>query len=300
VTRAGRLLEGTSAVVAGSSRGIGRAVALAMAGAGARVIVNGRGAAEVDDVVSEIGRAGGEARGFTGSATDFDAAGEMIAHCVDAFGGVDVLVNCVGIAEPPGSSILDLGPDDWRGLIDSHLTATFNTCRHATPLMKARGRGAIVNTSSHAFLGHYGGTGYPAGKGGTNSLTLAMAAELREHGIRVNAVCPGARTRLSTGDAYVEHIESLHERGLLNDVVRDASLAPPDAEHLGPLYVFLASERAAGVSGHIFSGSGGYVGLFSQPSEALLVYRDHTREGLWSPDALADAILAAAPFAPGP
>ncbi len=286
------LLEGRSAVVAGSSRGIGRAVAHALAAAGAKVVVNGRGAAEVDAVVDEIEGAGGEARGCVGSAADFDAAGELVATCVDAFGGVDVLVNCVGIAEPPGSSILDLGPEDWRGLIDAHLTATFNTCRHATPHMKAAGRGAIVNTSSHAFLGHYGGTGYPAGKGGTNSLTYALAAELREHGIRVNAVCPGARTRLSTGDDYEAHIESLHARGMLNDVVRAASRAPPEPQPLGPLYVLLASDRAHEISGRIFSGSGGYVGLFAEPAEALLVFRDHTREGVWSPDALADAILA--------
>ncbi len=296
MTSGERPLEGRRAVVAGSSRGIGRSVALALAQAGARVVVNGRGAAEVDAVVAEIGAAGGEATGLVGSAADFDVAGELVARCVDDFGGIDVLVNCVGVAEPPGSSILDLGPDDWRTLIDAHLTSTFNTCRHATPHMKAAGQGAIVNTSSHAFMGHYGGTGYPAGKGGTNSLTFAVAAELREHGVRVNAVCPGARTRLSTGDEYTRHIESLHARGLLNDVARAASLDPPEPEHLGPLYVFLASDRARGITGRLFSASGGYVGLFAEPGEQLLVYRDHAREGVWGADALADAICAAPAF----
>lgn len=291
-----RPLERRSAVVAGSSRGIGRAVAFALATAGARVVVNGRGRAEVDAVVAEIEVAGHEAIGCVGSAAEFDTAGELIARCTDAFGAVDVLVNCVGVAEPPSSSILDLEPGDWRELIDAHLTATFNTCRHATPHMKRAGRGAIVNTSSHAFMGHYGGTGYPAGKGGTNSLTYAIAAELRELGVRANAVCPGARTRLSTGDEYARHIDSLHARGLLDDVVRRASLDPPAPEHLGPLYVFLASELSRGITGRVFSGAGGYVGVFSEPAERLLAYRDHEKDGTWSAEGLAEAILATPAF----
>ncbi len=297
MTTGARPLDGQSAVVAGSSRGIGRAVALALAEAGARVVVNGRGQAEVDAVVAEIEAAGHRAIGYAGSAAEFDAAGALVTHCIDTFGSVDVLVNCVGIAEPPGSSILDLEPGDWQRLIDAHLTATFNTCRHATPHMKQAGRGAIVNTSSHAFMGHYGGTGYPAGKGGTNSLTYAIAAELREHGVRVNAVCPGARTRLSTGDDYARHIESLHARGLLDDVVRQASLDPPPPEHLGPLYVFLASALSRGITGRVFSGSGGYVGLFGEPGEKLLAYRDPGSTGAWNVGDLAKAILAAPPFA---
>ena len=80
----------------------------------------------------------------------------------------------------------------FRDLIDAHLGTTFETCRAAAPLMVARG-GSIVNTSSFALLGDCGGTGYPAGKGGVNGLTLAIAAELKEHGVRANVVCPGAR-----------------------------------------------------------------------------------------------------------
>jgi NAD(P)-dependent dehydrogenase (short-subunit alcohol dehydrogenase family) len=290
------ILAGKSAVVAGSSRGIGRAVASALAREGARVVVNGRSEEPVREEVERIREAGGEARAFVGSAGDFDTAADMIACCVESFGAIDILVNCVGIAEPPGSSILDLSADAWRALIDSHLTSTFNTCRHAAPYMKSQGQGSIVNTSSHAFLGSYGGTGYPAGKGGVNSLTFAMAAELREDGVRVNAVCPGARTRLSTGDAYEAHIRALHERGLLSEVARDASLDPPDPDHLGPLYAFLASDRAHAISGRIFSGAGGYVGLFAEQIETLLVYRDHQGEGRWDVEALADAILAADPL----
>lgn len=290
------MLVGKSAVIAGGSRGIGRAVALCLAREGARVVVNGRSERPLREVVESIRSAGGEARPFVGSVAEFDTSAGLVGACVDAYGGIDVLVNCVGIAEPPGSSILDLSAEAWRELIDAHLTSTFNTCRHAAPRMKEQGGGAIVNTSSHAFLGMYGGTGYPAGKGGTNSLTLAMAAELREHGIRVNAVCPGARTRLSTGDEYRAHIDDLHQRGLLSSAVRDASLDPPGPECLGPLYAFLASDLAKAVTGRIFSGVGGYVGLISDPRETMLAYRDPGSDGPWDVGALAKTVLESAPF----
>jgi len=221
---------------------------------------------------------------------DFDFAAHLVETCVERFGSIDVLVNCAGISEPPGASILDMSARDWRESIDAHLTSTFNCCRHAAPRMLAQLRGAIVNTSSHAYLGHYGGTAYPAAKGGINSLTFALAAELREHGVRVNAICPGASTRLSSGAAYERHIRELHARGLLGDVARDAALDPPPPEHVGPLYAFLASELADGISGRVFSSVGGYVGVFAPSQEKLLAFRDHRSAGPWPIQDLANAV----------
>lgn len=279
----GSLLNGRAAVVAGSSRGIGRAVARALAAEGASVVVNGRDADATRTVAGEIEAQGGRARAVPGSVADFACAGAVVDECVARFGGIDVLVNCAGIAEPAGSSILDAAPEDWQALLDTHLTATFNTCRHAAPHFVERGSGSIVNTGSHAFLGVYGGTGYPAGKGGTNALTAAIAAELREHGVRANTVCPGARTRLSTGPDYEARVRELHARGLLSDVARDASLSPPAPEHVAALYLYLASDLSAGITGRIFSGSGGYVGLFEREHETLVAFRDAEREGAWQP-----------------
>ena len=126
--------------------------------------------------------------------------------------------------------------------------------------MVAQGGGAIVNTSSFAFLGDYGGTGYPAGKGGVNGLTLAIAAELREHGVRANVVCPGAKTRLSTGPDYEAQIAGLNRRGLLDDVSTQAALDAPPPEYVAPTYAYLASDRAKDVTGKIFIAAGGFVG----------------------------------------
>ncbi len=288
----GRLLEGRSAVVAGGSRGIGRAVALALAGQGAAVLVNGRSPEPAQEVADTITAAGGRALARPGSVGDFDFSRDLVASCVEAFGAIDVLVNCAGLAEPEGASILDLSAEAWREVVDAHLSGTFNTCRHAAAHMVRQGRGSIVNTSSHSYLGHYGGSAYPAAKGGTNSLTFAIAAELREHGVRANAVCPGARTRLSTGPAYERKIHDLHARGILDDAVRDASLAPPEPEHVGPLYVFLASDLAKDVTGRLFSASGGYVGVHAKGGESLLAFRDVDRDGAWPVQELADKVLA--------
>lgn len=282
-------LRGKGAVVTGSSRGIGRAVALALAAEGAGVVVNGREQDAAGAVAGEIRERGGEAVAHVGSVADWDEAGALVDACEAAFGGIDVLVNCAGVAEPAGSSILDVTPESWRAVLDVHLGGTFHTCRHAAPRMAARGGGSIVNTSSHAFRGSYGGTAYPAAKGATNALTRALAAELRERGVRVNAVCPGARTRLSTGPAYEAHVRSLHARGLLGDLERDASLDPPDPRFVAPLYAFLASDLAAGVTGRVFSAAGGYVGVFADPAERLLAFHDHRGGEAWSVDGLAEA-----------
>ncbi len=284
-------LRGRNAVVTGSSRGIGRAVAMALSAEGARVVVNGRSLQPVNLVVEQIRDAGGTAIAAVGSVADFEFARELVDRCVDAFGTIDLLVNCAGVAEPEGSSILDLSAEAWRNLIDAHLTGTFNCCRHAAPRMVAQRSGAIINTSSHAFLGSYGGTGYPASKGGINSLTFAIAAELREHGVRANAVCPGAKTRLSTGPAYERHIEDLHARGLLGDYERERGLSPADPKYVAPLYLFLASDLAKEISGRIFSASGSYVGLFARGSEAPLAHRDWETAGAWDLEELAETLL---------
>ena len=282
-------LEGKAAVVTGGSRGIGRAMACALAEAGAGVVVNGRDEACVEEVVADIRQSGGRSEAGVGSIADFDVAGNLSERCLSEFGSMDVLVNCAGIAEPQGSSILDLDPGDWQDLIATHLTGTFNTCRHAVPHMVEQQSGTIINVSSHAYTGRYGGTGYAAGKGGVNSFTFALAAELREHSIRANVLCPGARTRLSTGTQYEEHIDRLHQRGLLDDPSRQASLTPPDASHVGPMTVFLASDLSRGVTGRIFTARGGYVGLHREVGEELLALRDESA-GVWPVDELAERL----------
>lgn len=165
---AGSTLEGKAAAISGSSRGIGRSVARTLAAEGAAVVINGRDASVVDESASELEAEGARVARFVGSVADDANALRLIECCRDTFGAIDVLINGAGIAEPEDSSILTITPSEWQELIDSHLTATFNTCRHAARHMVERRSGAIVNTSSNAWLGIYGGKGYPAGKGGVS------------------------------------------------------------------------------------------------------------------------------------
>ena len=270
------------AVVVGGSRGIGASVAALLAQLGAGVVVNGRDVDAVGSTVGAITSAGGNAVGLPGSAADDAIAQALISLCENEFGQINALVNCAGIAEPSGSSILTITRQEFRDLIDAHLGTVFATCRAAAPRMVARGGGSIVNTSSFAYLGDYGGTGYPAGKGAVNGLTMAIAAELAEHGVRANVVWPGARTRLSTGAEYSQQIESLRRRGMLDEVSAQAALDAAPPEYAASLYAYLVSDLSTRVTGQTLIAAGGFVGRFDRPGPALLGYRDHDESPPWS------------------
>lgn len=247
------------------------------------MVINGRDGGAVRDAVARVGS---DTVGFAGSPADPRTADALIASCVDEFGSIDALINCAGTAEPPGSSILNVTSDQFRDLLDAHLGTVFETCRAAAPKMASQGGGAIVNTSSFAYLGDYGGTGYPAGKGAVNSLTLAIAAELKADGVRANVVCPGAKTRLSDGPEYEAHIADLNRRGLLDDVSMAGALDAAPPEYVAPTYAYLVSDQAKDVTGQIFIAAGGFVGRFDRPSPSIVAYRDHHDSPPWSTEEL--------------
>ena len=251
-----------------------------LAAQGAGVVVNGRDADAADEAAQGITNA----VAFPGSPADPSVANALIDTCRQEFGSIDVLVNCAGTAGLASESILTVTSAQFHDLIDAHLGTVFETCRVAAPHMVAQGGGSIINTSSFAFLGDYGGTGYPAGKGGVNGLTLAIAAELREHGVRANVVCPGAKTRLSTGAEYEAYIVELNRRGLLDEVSTKAALDAPPPEYVAPTYAYLASDLAKDVTGQILIAAGNFVGRFDRPSPSLLGYRDHHDAPPWSVD----------------
>ncbi len=289
------LLAGQGVVVSGGSRGIGRAVTELLCELGAGVVVNGRDAEAVAETVAAVTDAGGRVRPVIGAANDERVAAALIGECMNSFGRLDALVNCAGIAEPPGSSILNVTPAEFDGLIGAHLGTVFHTCRAAAPVLAAQGHGTIINTGSVAFLGDYGGTGYPAGKGAVNGLTMAIAAELKPHGVRANVVCPGARTRLSTGAEYEKHIADLHRRGLLDEMTMRASLDSAPAAFVAPLYAYLASDLSRDVTGQIFVAAGGFVGSFDRPAPRVLAYRDHHDAEPWSVEDLHRMLGSPAP-----
>jgi NAD(P)-dependent dehydrogenase (short-subunit alcohol dehydrogenase family) len=272
-------LEGKRIVVTGSSQGIGRAIACGLAREGARVAVNasggGAGGGEEADrvlgaLVEELGQLGGEGLACIGSVADFDAATAVIETAAESFGGLDGLVNCAGGPGAPTNSILEIEIEDWKHVLAVHLDGSFYCIRAAIPHLRRAGCGSIVNTSSHGHLGDYGGTAYPAAKGGINSLTFALATDLRSEGIRCNAVCPGAKTRLSSGPDYEQLIGRLESRGLLSTELAAASLDAPPPEECAPIYGYLLSDAASEITGRVFTTSGGYVGIFDRHSERMI------------------------------
>ncbi|MFM9378304.1 SDR family NAD(P)-dependent oxidoreductase [Gordonia sp. VNK21] len=268
-------LPGTVAVVAGGTRGIGLSVVHALAVRGVSVVVNGRDRDAVSAAVDEVLSGGGQAVGVCGSAGAPGVAQELVDAALAEFGSLDVAVNCAGIAEPPGSTVLSLTRAEFDEQIEAHLTSAFELTKAAGSVMSEQGAGSIVLTGSAASLGMFGGSGYPAAKGGVNALALAAAADLREFGVRVNVVMPGAQSRLSSGDDFVAHIESLHRRGILDDGLRDAALAPAPPEYVAALYVYLASAGAADITGQIYSAAGGFIGRYDPVMPVFLAYRDH-------------------------
>lgn len=139
-----------------------------------------------------------------------------------------------------------------------------------------------MNTSSFASLGDYGGTGYLAGKGALNGFTLAIAAELKEHGVRANVVCSGPKTRISTGPDYEAQIADLHRCGLLDEASIQGALDAPPPEYVAPTYAYLVSNLARDVTGRIVIAAGGFVGEFARPTPSFLAYRDHHDSPPWS------------------
>jgi NAD(P)-dependent dehydrogenase (short-subunit alcohol dehydrogenase family) len=255
-------------------------VAELLAAQGAGVVINGRDANAATEAAQHITGA----VAFSGSPADPAVADALIDTCIKEFGQIDILVNCAGTAGLASESILKVTSAQFRDLIDAHLGTTFETCRAAATKMVAQGGGSIINTSSFAYLGDYGGTGYPAGKGGVNGLTMALAAELKEHGVRANVVCPGAKTRLSTGSEFEAHMVELHRRGMLDEVSTQAALDAPPAEYVAPTYAYLASDLAKDVTGQIFIAAGGFVGRFDRQTPSILGYRDHQDSPPWSVD----------------
>ena len=113
-------------------------------------------------------------------------------------------------------------------------------------------------------------------------MTLAIAAELKEHGVRANVVCPGAKTRMSTGREYEAHIVELNRRGLLDEVSMKAALDAPPPEYVAPTYAYLVSDLAKHVTGQIFIAAGGFVGRFDRQTPNIVAYRGHDDSPPWT------------------
>jgi NAD(P)-dependent dehydrogenase (short-subunit alcohol dehydrogenase family) len=275
------------AIVTGGGRGIGRAIALALAREGARVVVcdigaslqgAGTDAGPAESVAAEIKQMGGEAIASTLSITEPKNADAIVKAALDVFGRVDILVNNAGILRDV--IFHKMSWSDWSDVLAVHLNGSFNMSRACAGPFREQNSGAYVHmTSTSGLIGNFGQANYMAAKLGIMGLSRAIALDMARFKVRSNCIAPFAWTRMI--DSIPAQTEEEKRR-----VERFQQMTP---EKIAPLVVYLASERAEGISGQIFAVRNNEVFLFNQPRPIRSIHR---ADG-WTPEKLDEQLKGA-------
>jgi NAD(P)-dependent dehydrogenase (short-subunit alcohol dehydrogenase family) len=268
-------LDGRIAVVTGAGRGIGRSHALALAGAGATIVVNDVGVTTAGEgydqapaslVAEEIKSFGGEAAANFDDIADYRGAQRLIGQAVETYGGLDILVNNAGILRD--RMLVNMTEEEWDGVVNVHLKGHFAPLRHAAAHWRERSkageqvRARVVNTSSPSGLfGNVGQTNYGAAKAGIAALTTIAALELQRYGVTVNAIAPNARTRM-TEQAF----------GDLSSPTKEFDAMDP--ANISPVIVALCSDEAQDITGQCFFVYGGLVNLLQPWQPGTVIKKD--------------------------
>jgi 3-oxoacyl-[acyl-carrier protein] reductase len=286
----GNRLKDRVAVVTGSGQGIGRAIALALAGEGANIVTNNRhkdaAKEDADTVAAEILSLGGQAIPFFGDITHYETAARLMQTAVDKYGRLDILINNAGTGNMAAKP-WNMTEEDWDVCVDSHLKGTFNCVRHACAILKDRRWGRIINTSSMAWLGNPPHLNYGAAKAGIVGLTKAVAGEMFQYGVTCNAYCPNAATPSTTGEELIAVINKAYQSGLITKEKYEGMLNPPAAETIGPLIAYLCTEEAGKINGRVFDVKGGQIAIYSDPVKEKLIYKE---QGLWTMEELMELV----------
>jgi NAD(P)-dependent dehydrogenase (short-subunit alcohol dehydrogenase family) len=283
----GVIVAGKVAMVTGAGRGIGRAIAVLLAGEGARVVVCDIGASlegagsdpsPAHEVADEIKRSGGEAIASTLSIAEPKNAEEIVKAALAAFGRVDILVNNAGILRD--RIFHRMSWSDWSDVLAVHLNGSFNMSRACAAHFREQNGGAFVHmTSTSALVGNFGQANYMAAKFGIVGLSRGIALDMQRFKVRSNCIAPFAWTRM------IDSIptETPEEKAR---VERMQQMTP---EKIAPLAVYLASDRAEGISGQIFGVRNNEIFLFNQPRAVRTIHRS---DG-WTPDKIEQQLKGA-------
>ncbi len=281
------LLDGKTALITGAGRGIGRDMALAMAAAGAKVLVNdlggdqaGGGADNIPalEVVKEISDAGGEAVAHFGSVADRDAAQDMVDTALRDLGGLDIVVNNAGVLRDV--IFHKMTHDDWDTVINVHLNGSFNVSRAAATHFRAQESGCFVHyTSTSGLIGNFGQANYAAAKLGIVGLSKSIALDMARFNVTSNCISPFAWSRMIgtipiNDEAQAARIEKLK------------AMTPAK---IAPVVVALASDAGKKVTGQVFAVRNNEIFLMSQSRPVRSVHRS---EG-WTPQAVLDTAFPA-------
>ena len=289
-------LEGRIALITGAGRGIGREHALLFASEGAKVVVNDLGGANdgsgsdsgpAQEVVDEIVAAGGDAVANTDDVSNWEGAERLVRQAVDHYGRLDVLVNNAGILRD--GFVASLPESDWDAVINVHLKAHFAVLHHASAYWRDQSKageqpnGSVINTASASgvTVPNAGQANYGAAKAGIAALSLVAAQELERYGVRVNAIAPIARTRLTLatpgmGAVFAAGVEDATGHDLF------------DASNISPLVAYLATGTCP-ITGKVFAVQGGSI----QELTGWTVERSIENEGPWRIDDIAERLVDA-------
>jgi NAD(P)-dependent dehydrogenase (short-subunit alcohol dehydrogenase family) len=267
----GSFLSGKAVAVTGAGRGIGRAVALACAAEGARVVVNDYGVSMdgleptsqvAEEVVAEIKQAGGEAVANASSVAEMEGGASIVKTALDRFGRIDGVVCVAGILRE--RMLFNMSENEWDPVIATHLKGTFTVFRAAAAAMREQKSGTLIGFTSGAYAGSVAQANYSAAKGGIVSLVRSAAAGMYRYGVTANCIAPVAKTRMSA-NVPME----------ISDI--------GEAEDIAPMVVYLLSDQARNVTGQVYTVAGGKIAVWNQPVEARAMYKD----GRWSPEEIA-------------
>lgn len=243
------MLKDKIAVVTGASRGIGKEIAKTLAGEGAAVIVNYNGsAAKAEEVVKEIEAAGGKAEAIQCNVSDFEKAGQLMAHVIKTYGRIDILVNNAGITRD--GLLMKMSEEDFDTVINTNLKGAFNCMQHVARQMIKQKGGRIINIASVVgVMGNAGQVNYAASKAGVIGMTKSAAREMASRGITVNAIAPGFIVTEMTD--------------VLPDAVKDSMKQQIPLKGFGEtsdvadMTAYLASEKAKYITGQVICVDGG-------------------------------------------